>query len=114
MGQGIMYQCLPSEDCDRIMKTLQNICNMINSDIHYDLSQYDERKSKHKALAKNLLLYLDHLQYANKLRFDSNLHGSSTRSINTLSLLMSGYFVSLWIFSVTLLNVNEKDYLKGS
>lgn len=70
MGQGIMYQCLPSEDCDRIMKTLQNICNMINSDIHNDLSQYDERKSKHKALAKNLLLYLDHLQYANKLRFE--------------------------------------------
>ena len=86
-----MYQCLPSEDCDRIMKTLQNICNMINSDIHYDLSQYDERKSKHKALAKNLLLYLDHLQYANKLRFLAGV----TRSINTLSLLMSGYFVSL-------------------
>jgi hypothetical protein len=70
MGQGIMYQCLPSEDCYHIMKTLQNICNMINSNIHDDLSQYDERKSKHKALAEKLLLDLDHLQYANKLRFE--------------------------------------------
>ncbi|MFZ0510916.1 MAG: hypothetical protein WAM14_04850 [Candidatus Nitrosopolaris sp.] len=70
VGQGIMYQCLPSEDCHLIMKTLQSICNTINSDINNELSEYNENKSNRKTLAKDLLLHLDHLKYANKLGFE--------------------------------------------
>jgi hypothetical protein len=66
-GQGIMYQCLPSENCDLIKETLQSICKTIISDIK---TQNKERKSNHKMLANDLLLCLDRLQYTSRLRFE--------------------------------------------
>jgi hypothetical protein len=33
LGQGIMYQCLPNEDCDEITRKLQSICRIIVDEI---------------------------------------------------------------------------------
>lgn len=59
VGQGIMYQCLPSENCELILKKLQNICKIIISDINTELTQINERKSNHEMLVNDLLLCLD-------------------------------------------------------
>jgi hypothetical protein len=69
IGQGIMYQCLPSEDCEHIKERLQHICTTIISDINSELTEYSQTKTNRKKLVEDLIVELDRLQYTNRLRF---------------------------------------------
>lgn len=69
IGQGIMYQCLPSEDCEETKERLQHICTTIISEINSELTRYGETKTNPKKLVEDLIVELDRLQYTNRLRF---------------------------------------------
>jgi hypothetical protein len=71
LGQGIMYQCLPNENCEEIMRKLQNICRMIIDDINEKLLQYDKIKKARNTLIQDLRQELDEIQYTHNLHFES-------------------------------------------
>jgi hypothetical protein len=70
LGQGVMYQCLPNENCEEIMRKLQSICRTIIYKTNDELSKYNETKSARSKLIQDLSQELDGIQYTHKLRFE--------------------------------------------
>jgi hypothetical protein len=70
LGQGVMYQCLPNENCEEIMRKLQSICRIIIYKTNDELSKYNETKSARSKLIQDLSQELDGIQYTHKLRFE--------------------------------------------
>jgi hypothetical protein len=71
LGQGVMYQCLPNEDCKEIKSKLQSICRMIIHETNEKLSQYNELKSARNMLIQNLSQELEGIRYTHQLPFES-------------------------------------------
>jgi hypothetical protein len=71
LGEGVMYQCLPHEDCKEIKSKLQNVCRMIIHETNEKLSQYNELKSARNVLIENLCQELEGIRYTHQLHFES-------------------------------------------
>jgi hypothetical protein len=71
LGQGVMYQCLPNENCKEIKSKLQSICRMIIHETNEKLSQYNELKSARNMLIQNLSQELEGIRYTHQLHFES-------------------------------------------
>jgi hypothetical protein len=71
LQQGVMYQCLPNENCKEIKSKLQNICRMIIHEINEKLSKYNELKKDRNMLIQNLSQELEGIRYTHQLRFES-------------------------------------------
>lgn len=71
LGQGVMYQCLPNENCKEIKSKLQSICRMIIHETNEKLSQYNELKSARNMLTQNLSQELEGIRYTYQLPFES-------------------------------------------
>ena len=71
LGQGVMYQCLPNENCKEIKSKLQSICRMIIRETDEKLSQYNELKvlatCLFKTYLRNLREYDIHIYYLLKV-----------------------------------------------
>lgn len=71
LGEGIMYQCLPNENCEEIMGKLQSICKTIIHEIKDKLLKYNETKCALNKLIQNLSQELDGIQYTHQLPFEN-------------------------------------------
>jgi hypothetical protein len=69
IGHGIMYECLPNQDSDEILKQLCDICRTILSNITNELNDFNNLKDQRRVMIKTLLERLDRIQYSYTLYF---------------------------------------------
>ena len=64
-----MYQRLPDQDCDEILKQLCDICRIIVSNITNELNDFNYSKDQRRLIIMTLLERLDRIQYTYTLYF---------------------------------------------
>ena len=70
LGRGIIYQCLPNENPEEIIRKLQVICKNIISDVNEEVSQCKDAKRDLSEILHYLSNELDKILYTHQLRFE--------------------------------------------